>query len=67
MAEFEYRGYRVRTVFEKDWRAKVWPPLRPVQLAERVKATRSEGERACRHRATAAIDEVIDVHGVRTP
>lgn len=60
MAEFEYRGYRVRTIFEKDWQIKVWPPLRPLRVAERIRASRAEGEHACRHRATAAIDAFID-------
>lgn len=60
MAEFEYRGYRVRTIFEKDWKIKTWPPLRPVQVAERIRASRTEGESACRHRATLAIDEIVD-------
>ena len=59
MAEFEYRGYRVRTVFEKDWRIKVWPPVRPAQVTDRIRASRAEGEKACRHRATKALDEVI--------
>lgn len=60
MAEFEYRGYRVRTIFEKDWQIRIWPPLRPARLAERIRASRTEGEPACRHRATVAIDAFID-------
>lgn len=60
MAEFEYRGFRVRTVFEKDWKVKVWPPLRPARLIERVRASRIEGEHACRNRATAAIDAFLE-------
>lgn len=65
MAEFEYRGYRVRTIFEKDWQIKIWPPLRPAKLSERIRASRTEGEPAIRHRATAAIDAFIDVPAPR--
>lgn len=60
MPEFEYRGYRVRTVFEKNWQIQIWPPLMPPKLVQRVKASRSEGEAACRTRATAVIDAVLD-------
>ncbi|WMT91265.1 hypothetical protein [Pelagibacterium sp. H642] len=60
MAEFEYRGFRVRTIFDKHWQIKVWPPLRPARLIERVRASRAEGEHACRNRATAAIDAFIE-------
>lgn len=59
MAEFEYRGFRVRTIFDKHWQIKVWPPLRPARLIERVRASRTEGEHACRSRATQAIDAFI--------
>lgn len=59
MGEFQYRGFRVRTVFERDWRIKVWPPLRPVHLMEHVTATPAEGEPKCRQRATAAIDDAM--------
>tara|TARA_R110002051_G_scaffold32332_4_gene72605 strand:+ start:7162 stop:7392 length:231 start_codon:yes stop_codon:yes gene_type:complete len=60
MAEFEYRGFRVRTVFEKDWKIRMWPPLRPAQAMETIRASRAEGEDACRHRATRAIDAFMD-------
>jgi hypothetical protein len=60
MGEFEYRGFRVRTVFEKDWKIRMWPPLRPAQAMEKVQASYSEGEGACRHRATRAIDAFMD-------
>ncbi|HWJ87677.1 MAG TPA: hypothetical protein VNS12_06375 [Pelagibacterium sp.] len=60
MAEFEYRGFRFRTVFEDDWRIRIWPPLRPIGLIDRVRASREEGERICYRRATAAIDAFID-------
>ena len=63
MAEFEYRGYRVRTLFEKDWQAKIWPPLTPAKILDRVRASRAEGEAACRSRATALIDSVMSRHG----
>lgn len=59
MPEFEYRGYRIRTLFDKTWQIKVWPPLNPAKLAERVRASRAEGEDACRTRATAAIDMLL--------
>ncbi len=59
MPEFEYRGYRVRTLFDKTWQIKVWPPLTPAKLATRVQASRAEGEDACRVRATAVIDSVL--------
>ncbi|WP_196259295.1 hypothetical protein [Pelagibacterium limicola] len=59
MPEFEYRGYRVRTLFDKTWQVKVWPPLLPAKLAERIRASRAEGEDACRLRATAVIDSVV--------
>lgn len=60
MAEFEYRGYRIRTIYDKDWQIKIWPPLRPARLIDRVRASRAEGEHTCRHRATAAIDDFIE-------
>ncbi|RDE10515.1 hypothetical protein [Pelagibacterium lacus] len=56
MAEFEYRGYRIRMVFERDWRIKIWPPVRPAQIADKIRATPNEGEALCRQRATRAID-----------
>lgn len=59
MGEFEYRGYRIRTIFEREWRIQIWPPLRPAQVIERINASRAEGERACRTRATDAIDQII--------
>lgn len=59
MAEFEYRGYRVRTLFEKTWQVRIWPPVRPAKLVERVQASRAEGEDACRVRATALIDSLV--------
>lgn len=65
MPEFEYRGYRVRTLFEKNWQIKIWPPLSPPKLADRIKASRAEGEDACRTRATAAIDAMLDRVHVR--
>ncbi|WP_421952445.1 hypothetical protein [Pelagibacterium sp.] len=60
MAEFEYRGFRVRTVFEKDWKIRMWPPLRPAQAMEKIRASSAEGESACRSRATRAIDAFMD-------
>lgn len=59
MGEFEYRGYRIRTIFEKEWRVKIWPPLRPAQAIEHINASRAEGERHCAGKATAAIDRMI--------
>lgn len=59
MPEFEYRGYRVRTHFDKTWQISMWPPLTPARLMERVQASRAEGEAACRLRATAMIDKVL--------
>lgn len=59
MGEFEYRGFRVRTVFDKDWRIKTWPPLRPARVIAKIKASPSEGEPVCRDRATHAIDAFI--------
>lgn len=59
MGEFQYRGFRVRTVFEKDWRIKVWPPLQPMHLIEHVRASPAEGEPKCRQRATDAIDDAM--------
>ncbi|AEQ50647.1 hypothetical protein [Pelagibacterium halotolerans] len=60
MAEFEYRGFRVRTIFEKDWKIRMWPPLRPAQAMDKIRASRAEGEHACLHRATRAIDDFMD-------
>lgn len=60
MPEFEYRGYRIRTIFDTSWHAKVWPPLNPPRAIERLKATRAEGEDACRTRATAAVDAHLE-------
>lgn len=59
MAEYEYRGYRIRTVFEYDWRIKTWPPLSPSHVADRIRASRAEGEAACRRRATTTIDQIL--------
>lgn len=59
MSEFEYRGFRVRTIFDKHWQIKIWPPLQPARMIDRVRATSAEGEHACRDRATAAIDTFI--------
>lgn len=66
MGEFEYRGFRVRTVFDKDWKIRMWPPLRPAQAMEKIRASRTEGENACRHRATRAIDAFMDKPAART-
>lgn len=66
MAEFEYRGFRVRTVFEKDWKIRMWPPLRPAHAMETIRASRAEGEDACRHRATRAIDAFMDKSSSRS-
>lgn len=60
MPEFEYRGYRVRTVFEKTWQIRVWPPLAPAKLVKRIHSSKIEGEAACRTRARAAIDAVLE-------
>ncbi len=60
MPEFEYRGYRVRTVFEKDWRIRIWPPVKPADIVSRIRASRQEGEVTCRNRATAVIDTIED-------
>lgn len=60
MAEFEHRGFRFRTVYEDEWRIRIWPPLRPAGLINRVRASREEGERICYRRAIAAIDAYID-------
>lgn len=60
MAEFEYRGFRVRTVFDKDWTIRMWPPLRPARVMEAIKASRAEGENACGSRARLAIDRFVD-------
>lgn len=59
MPEYQYRGYRIRTHFDKTWQIKVWPPLTPAKLTERVQASRAEGEDACRLRATAMIDKAL--------
>lgn len=59
MPEFTYRGYRVRTLFDRTWQAKVWPPLTPPKLIDRIQASRAEGEDACRLRATTMIDAVL--------
>lgn len=59
MAEFEYRGYRVRTLFEKDWTARIWPPLTPPRIIERVRTSHAEGEDVCRSKVTALIDDVV--------
>lgn len=59
MPEYQYRGYRIRTHFDKTWQIKVWPPLIPARLAQRVQASRAEGEDACRLRATAMIDKAL--------
>jgi hypothetical protein len=59
MPEFMYRGYRVRTLFEKHWQIRVWPPVSADKLINRVQATRAEGEDVCRLRATAMIDSVL--------
>ncbi|WP_417580275.1 hypothetical protein [Pelagibacterium sp.] len=60
MAEFEYRGFRVRTIFEKDWKIRMWPPIRPAQAIDRISASYAEGETACRNRATRAIDAFME-------
>lgn len=67
MPEFTYRGYRVRTLFDSTWRAKVWPPLTPAKLIDRVQASRAEGEDACRLRATTMIDAVLKRQSGRKP
>jgi hypothetical protein len=59
MPEFNYRGYRIRTLFDRNWQVKVWPPLTPAKLTERVQASRAEGEDACRVRVTTMIDTVL--------
>lgn len=59
MPEFEYRGYRIRTLYEKNWQVRIWPPLTPPRLADKVRATRAEGEDACRSRARAVVDAVL--------
>jgi hypothetical protein len=63
MPEFTYRGYRVRTLFEKNWQIRIWPPLSPDKLMTRIQATRTEGEDVCRLRATAMIDDVLKAKG----
>lgn len=59
MPEFEYRGYRIRTLYENAWKIKTWPPVRPARLIDSAGATRDEGERACERRAKALIDSVL--------
>lgn len=60
MPEFEYRGYRIRTLFDSKWKARIWPPLHPPRVLDRIRATSEEGEGACRRRATRIVDAYID-------
>ncbi|WP_127145599.1 hypothetical protein [Pelagibacterium montanilacus] len=58
MSEFEYKGYRIRTVYEDKWRIRIWPPVTPRTLVDQVVASRSEGAEACRMRACALVDRI---------
>lgn len=60
MPELEYRGYRIRTLFDTAWEARLWPPIKARQVLARLRAAQGEGEDSCRRQAFAAVDAHLD-------
>jgi hypothetical protein len=57
MSLAQYKGYRIETVFQGNWVARIHPPGNSPSLSQPVTATPEEGEQVLLGRAYAVVDE----------